>query len=210
TYIGKTLRQVSRWLKEHGAPPPKSEEPPVVPKRSARIAAKKQIVKLDVDSDSGEDRNGVPPVSTKGHGQTETRSAIHRHINDTKHAIDWEQINRKPSSLFQALLEYYRQRLFLLLKQSNIICRQNLYESALNNVAEHGWLTGVEVIKRKTTPYAYEKLLKNIHSYQLPQQTQERKEHIKDHDTPLINMQLELISTEKSTIYTDNSEKKCK
>ncbi|CAF1238622.1 unnamed protein product [Didymodactylos carnosus] len=126
-----------------------------------------------------------------------------------KDAMD-EQINKKPSALFQALREYYRQQLFLLLEQSNIICRQNLYESALNNVAEHGWLTGVEVIKRKTTSYAYEKLLKNIHSYQLHQQTQERKEHLKDYDTPLINMQLELISTEKSTIYTDNSEKKCK
>ncbi|CAF3979690.1 unnamed protein product [Rotaria magnacalcarata] len=114
-----------------------------------------------------------------------------------------EQINKKPSALFQALREYYREQLFSLLQQSNIIYRQNLYEMALDSVAEHGWLAGVEVIKRKTTSYAYEKLLKNIHSYQLHQQTQKGK----DHNTPLINMELELISTETSSIHSDNFEK---
>ncbi|CAF4519333.1 unnamed protein product, partial [Rotaria socialis] len=113
-----------------------------------------------------------------------------------------EQVNKKPSALFQALREYYREQLFSLLQQSNIIYRQNVYELALDSVAEHGWLTGVEAIKRKTTTYAYEQLLKNIHSYQLHQQAQESKEN----NTSLINMELELISTETSPIHTDDFE----
>ncbi|CAF4177604.1 unnamed protein product [Rotaria magnacalcarata] len=49
-----------------------------------------------------------------------------------------EQINKKPSALFQALREYYREQLFSLLQQSNIIYRQNLYEMALDSVAQGG------------------------------------------------------------------------
>ena len=63
SYIGKTLRQVSRRLKEHGAPPPKQKEPMPVLKRSARIAAEK-LIKTALDSDSSEERNGVSPVTT--------------------------------------------------------------------------------------------------------------------------------------------------
>ncbi|CAF4358283.1 unnamed protein product, partial [Rotaria sordida] len=84
-----------------------------------------------------------------------------------------EQINNKHSALFQALREYCRPQLLSLLEQSNIIYIQNLYELALNSVTEHGWLTGIQLIKNKTTPFSYEKLLKNIHSYQLQQQTQQ-------------------------------------
>ncbi|CAF1401568.1 unnamed protein product [Rotaria sordida] len=120
-----------------------------------------------------------------------------------------EQINKKHSALFQALREYYRPQLLSLLEQSNIIYIQNLYELALNSVTEHGWLTGIQLIKNKTTPFSYEKLLKNIHSYQLQQQTQESKvEYINEHGIPIISMQSELSTNERSTIHNDDLETK--
>jgi hypothetical protein len=120
-----------------------------------------------------------------------------------------EQINEKHSALFQALREYYHRQLFLLLQRSNIRDRQNLYDLALDSVVERGWLTGLQVIKKKTTPKSYEELLENIHSYQLHQQAQEGKtEHNNDHNIPLINIQLELTSTEKTTTHNDTLENK--
>ncbi|CAF3963734.1 unnamed protein product [Rotaria sordida] len=120
-----------------------------------------------------------------------------------------EQINNKHSALFQALREYYRPQLLSLLEQSNIIYIQNLYELALNSVTEHGWLAGIQLIKNKTTPFSYEKLLKNIHSYQLQQQTQESKvEYINEHGIPIISMQSELSTNERSTIHNDDLETK--
>ena len=91
TYIGKTIRQVGRRLEEHGAPTPTPTPtvPPEALRRSARIAAAKKIAKLNVDSDSSEDWNRVPPVSTKNRGHAEVTSAVHRHIKETKHNIDW-------------------------------------------------------------------------------------------------------------------------
>jgi len=120
-----------------------------------------------------------------------------------------EQINEKHSALFQALREYYREQLFLLLKQSNIMDRQNLYDLALDNIAEHGWLAGVQVIKKKTPLNSYQKLLTNIHSYQQHQQAQEGNiEHNNDHNTPSINTQLELNSTKRTTTQNGAFENK--
>ncbi|CAF3522232.1 unnamed protein product, partial [Rotaria sp. Silwood1] len=48
--------------------------------------------------------------------------------------------NKKQSVLLQALREYYRPKLFELLEISEIQDEDNLYESALNNVAKYGWL----------------------------------------------------------------------
>ena len=90
TYIGKTMRQVSRRLKEHGAPTPKTKEPVIIPKRSARIAAQQRKQTPNIDSDSGEEGNGVPPSSNKC--TTEIKSAVHRHAQITKHAIDWDNV----------------------------------------------------------------------------------------------------------------------
>ncbi|CAF4368770.1 unnamed protein product, partial [Rotaria magnacalcarata] len=58
-----------------------------------------------------------------------------------------EQLNKSQSVLFEALREYYRTQLFSLLKENRIPHRQQLYDLALDNVAEHGWLTGIQ--KRK-------------------------------------------------------------
>lgn len=57
--------------------------------RAARIAATKEITKLDVASDSDEDWNGVPTFTTKNRGHAETTSAVHRHMKETKHEIHW-------------------------------------------------------------------------------------------------------------------------
>ncbi|CAF5002114.1 unnamed protein product, partial [Rotaria sp. Silwood1] len=48
--------------------------------------------------------------------------------------------NKKRSVLFQALREYYRPKLFELLEKSQVKDKDSLYELALDNVAEYGWL----------------------------------------------------------------------
>lgn len=60
--------------------------------------------------------------------------------------------NQTPNGpLFMALREFYRDQLFQLLNYSKIVNRANLYEQALDFVAEHGWRTGVTMIEKKTT-----------------------------------------------------------
>ncbi|CAF4066931.1 unnamed protein product, partial [Rotaria sp. Silwood1] len=49
-----------------------------------------------------------------------------------------EQLNKSQSTLFQALREYYRQAIFSLLKQNNIVDEHNLYDLILDNITEHG------------------------------------------------------------------------
>ena len=83
-----------------------------------------------------------------------------------------EQLNNKNSPLFQALREHFRTQLLCMLKQSSIIDRQNLYEVALDNVTEHGWIRGVQAIQKRCTPKSYEKLLKNIQTSQQLQDQQ--------------------------------------
>jgi hypothetical protein len=120
-----------------------------------------------------------------------------------------EQINDKHSVLFQALREYYHPQVFSLLQQSNIINRQHLYDLVLDNVTENGWLTGVQVIKSKTTRKSYDKLLENINSHQLAQQVQaDGTDHCNDQDTPSINIQSELTSTERPTTHSQSFENK--
>lgn len=76
-----------------------------------------------------------------------------------------EQINKTSSILFQALREYSRQNLLPLLEQCNIIGRQNLYGSTLDNVAEFGWKTGLAAMEERVAPINFERLLEKVDSY---------------------------------------------
>lgn len=73
-----------------------------------------------------------------------------------------EQINKNSPILFQALRQYYRQRLFLLLEQSDITDKQNLYDFALDNVAEYGWKDGIKAIEKKILARRFKTLLENM------------------------------------------------
>ncbi|CAF4828948.1 unnamed protein product [Rotaria sp. Silwood1] len=70
--------------------------------------------------------------------------------------------NTKQSVLTQALREYYRPKLFELLKKSQIPNNDNLYDLALNNVTEYGWLQGLEAVQNKIIPKYFKLLLANI------------------------------------------------
>ncbi|CAF4047190.1 unnamed protein product, partial [Rotaria sordida] len=70
--------------------------------------------------------------------------------------------NKKRSVLFQGLREYYRPKLFELLGKIKIPDKDNLYELALDNVAEYGWLQGLQAVKKRIIPIFFEALLKNI------------------------------------------------
>jgi hypothetical protein len=81
TYIGKTCRQACRRLKEHGAPPEMLASQKPVLKRSARIAANAKLqVHYGQDNSSEDDYDNNP---------SELTSAVQRHIQQTKHVIDW-------------------------------------------------------------------------------------------------------------------------
>ena len=94
TYIGKTIRQMRRRLKEHGAQQPLISNPNDEIRCSARIAAKRNKTNLGVSRNTSDERNGDTAVSTKGETSLVTKikieSAIERHIHETKHKIDWE------------------------------------------------------------------------------------------------------------------------
>ncbi|CAF1242881.1 unnamed protein product [Rotaria sp. Silwood1] len=70
--------------------------------------------------------------------------------------------NTKESVLIQALREYYRPKLFELFKRIQILDHDNLYDLALNNVAEYGWLQGLQAVKQKIIPKYFKELLANI------------------------------------------------
>ncbi|CAF1280711.1 unnamed protein product, partial [Rotaria sordida] len=70
--------------------------------------------------------------------------------------------NKKRSVLFQALREYYCPKLFELLNKSKISDKDNLYESALNNVAEYGWLQGLQEVEKRIIVKHFKILLANI------------------------------------------------
>lgn len=72
--------------------------------------------------------------------------------------------------LFEALREYYRPNVFLSLKKSGIRSRQNLYNLALNNVVEYGWLSDMESIKTEITPNQHQTLLKELRSFHKKQE----------------------------------------
>ncbi|CAF4906660.1 unnamed protein product, partial [Rotaria sp. Silwood1] len=70
--------------------------------------------------------------------------------------------NKKRSVLFQALREYYRPKLFELLEKSQVKDKDSLYELALDNVAEYGWLQGLQAVRKRIIPIFFETLLENI------------------------------------------------
>ncbi|CAF3985218.1 unnamed protein product [Rotaria sp. Silwood1] len=70
--------------------------------------------------------------------------------------------NEKQSVLLQALREYYRPKLFELLKKSNITNKDDLYDLALENVAKYGWLQGLKEVEDRIIVKHYKTLLKNI------------------------------------------------
>jgi hypothetical protein len=111
-----------------------------------------------------------------------------------------EQLNRSKPTLFQALRIYYTGKLFYLLGKSNIRDRQNLYELALDNVAEHGWLLGVEAIKQKITPKSYTTLSENLRLFLQQRRVPENAtSNIKNTNTASVNMQSEATLTKRTT-----------
>lgn len=85
TYIGETTRQMSRRLKEHGAPQPATPTPEEGVRRSARIAEKMKNTSCNsvAISNSSTDKNGDNTASSNNN------SAVNRHAQETGHSIDW-------------------------------------------------------------------------------------------------------------------------
>ncbi|CAF4708676.1 unnamed protein product [Rotaria sp. Silwood2] len=94
TYIGETTRQIYRRLKEHGAPQPLVPTPEERVRRSARIAekAKAKTANISFLPNSSNDENGDTTGSTKIDEQAllDIKSAVHRHMHETNHIIDWK------------------------------------------------------------------------------------------------------------------------
>ncbi|CAF2636559.1 unnamed protein product [Rotaria sp. Silwood2] len=88
SYIGKTVRQACRRLKEHGAPTEalieSNNENLRRSQRIAKLNAKNKVPISYYESDSGED-DDLP--------RTPYTSAIKRHMTCTKHKIDWKNWN---------------------------------------------------------------------------------------------------------------------
>ncbi|CAF1621519.1 unnamed protein product [Rotaria magnacalcarata] len=81
-YIGKTVRQACRRLKEHGAPQNiNTNEPSQNLRRSERIAKNKKFQIYYGESDSGTDEEEVPQITTT--------STIQQHMTSINHKIDW-------------------------------------------------------------------------------------------------------------------------
>lgn len=106
-----------------------------------------------------------------------------------------EQINNNESALFQAVHKYYHDQMIPSMEQSNIIYRQNLYDSAVNNITEHGWVTGIQLIKTKTTSFSYERLVKNIRSYRLKQAQESKVKDVNKESISITNKPCTLFST---------------
>ena len=73
-------------------------------------------------------------------------------------------INREQLVLFQGLCEYFRPKLFQLLKESEIKDHNKLYELALDRVAENGWLAGLQAVKNEIAPKHFVTLMEKIPS----------------------------------------------
>ncbi|CAF0817401.1 unnamed protein product [Adineta steineri] len=80
------------------------------------------------------------------------------------------------SVLFKVLREYYCPNCFLSLTQSSILNKGNIYELALDDVVEHGWLSNMKSIQHDITPRRYETLLKNLHSFYKKQKLSENED----------------------------------
>lgn len=76
-----------------------------------------------------------------------------------------EQINNKQSMLFQSLREYYRQELIPFFQQCNIKDQRNLYQLALDHLAESGWTIGLQAIADNIAPTSFQTLLGKVDIY---------------------------------------------
>ena len=80
------------------------------------------------------------------------------------------------SVLFQALREYYRENVVSSLKQNKIVDRNNLYELALTNVVEQGWLGDMKPIEDHVPPRSLRMLreqLASLHKKKEPSPNEE-------------------------------------
>ena len=108
-YIGKTVRQACRRLKEHGAPPKITTiQPSRAVRRSARVSQNKRFQICYVESSNNEDEE----VNL----QTTSTSAIKYHMLTTDHKIDW-----KDWSILDVDKHPYR----LLIKESIVIAKNS-------------------------------------------------------------------------------------
>ena len=82
------------------------------------------------------------------------------------HLIDRKQLEeqnkKKQKVLFRALREYYRPKLFQLLKESNIRDQDDLYNLVLYHVAKDSWQKGLEAVKDEIVPKYFAILLEKI------------------------------------------------
>lgn len=88
----------------------------------------------------------------------------------TKASLD-KIIKKEQLVLFQALREFYRPELFKLLKETSIKDKENLYELVLDNVAENGWLQGIQASQNNIIPRYFKMLLEKISSQKQQQTT---------------------------------------
>lgn len=72
---------------------------------------------------------------------------------------------KKQSTLFQAVREYYRENVLVILIQSNIRDREYIYTLALDDIVEDGWSTDFKSIKDNLTPNSYKLLLERTESF---------------------------------------------
>lgn len=106
---------------------------------------------------------------------------------------------RIPSTLFQALREYYREDVFESLKSTSVINRGNLYESVLDNVAEYGWSTDLKPIEDSFSPSSFETLLEKLHSFY-----QEQKRLSATNVMVMIDSTLREESADMDTTFEEN------
>jgi hypothetical protein len=102
-------------------------------------------------------------------------TSITKHPEYITEDVMKQQLNKTQSTLFQALCVYYRPQLFSLLETHKIANRVNLHDSLLENVAEHGWLTGLTTIQNKITPRSYSNLSTSMNSLVEQRKAQKQK-----------------------------------
>ena len=85
-----------------------------------------------------------------------------------KKQLDRNSENKLNGHLFMALREYYRNPLVQHLTLNAVRNRRNLYELALNSVAERGSLNGVKMTEKKTTKMSFDNLMGSINEVPNP------------------------------------------
>ena len=96
---------------------------------------------------------------------TDGIQSIQNYSNYTTADFMNEQTNTKESLLFHSLREYYRQELIPFFQQCNIRDRENLYQLALDHLAESGCKAGLQAISSKIIPAALKLLLNKVDIY---------------------------------------------